>query len=207
MLMIICCFVLTLGVCLPVYVNDKQHRWALAVKWLGTFSAAVMGIAGAIRFGGAGWLCAAGLCVCAVADVVLEKKFYVGMACFATGHVCYVAWFLTRMPLGLDHLPVFLVLAAVALGTIHCWTGIFNRKALPLMGYALFLCLMGACGAACLTTGMSGVLTAVGALLFVASDMMVYRGLLKPWSKAMDFVAMGIYYTAQLLFGLSCLLG
>lgn len=206
-ILIICCFALTLGVCLPGYIRDKQGHRALLLKWLGTFSAAVMGIVGAARFGGAGWLCAAGLFVCAIADVVLEKQFYAGMACFAAGHICYVAWFLTRAPLGVTHLLAFLVLMAVSLVTIHCWTGIRNRQALPLMGYALFLSLMGACGVGCAPLGLSGLTTAVGAVLFVASDMMVYRGLLKPWGRKADTFAMGIYYGAQLLFGLSCLLG
>lgn len=206
-LFILGCWGITLLFSLPRYVGDKQARHALLIKWLGTFSAAVMGIGGGILHGGAAWLCAAGLFICALADVVLEKKFNPGMACFATGHVCYVAWFLQRMPLGVGHVVAFALFFSVALVTIHRWTGIFRREALPLTAYALFLSAMGACGAAGAGRGLSGLLIAMGAVLFVASDMMVYRGRLKPWSRRMDFVAMGIYYVAQLFFGTACLLG
>ena len=206
-ILILCCWALTMLLCLPRYIEDKRAKYALLFKWLGTFSAAVMGIVGAAQSGGAAWLAAAGLFVCALADVALEKRFHIGVACFAAGHVCYVAWFLNRMPVGLAHGIAFAVLIGIALATIHCWTGIFRKEAAPLVGYAVFLSAMGACGVACAPLGLSGAMTAVGAVLFVASDMMVYRGLLTPWSKGMDYVAMGIYYGAQLLFGTACLVG
>ena len=206
-LLIIFCFAVTMGVCLPGYINNKTGRWAMLLKWLGTAMGALMGVIGALQQGGAAWLCAAGLIVCAAADVVLERKFLPGMACFAAGHACYIAWFLSRTPVGAGHGIAFAALAAVALFTIHKWTGLFCKAAIPLLAYALFLCAMGACGAAGMMNGIAGALTAAGAVLFVASDMMVYRGLLKPWGKTMDFVAMGTYYTAQLLLGCATLLG
>ena len=46
-------------------------------------------------------------------------------------------------------------------------------------------------------------LAALGALVFVLSDMGVCHGMMRKISKKQDFLYLGIYYLAQLLLGLS----
>ena len=72
---------------------------ALTFKCLATLCAAGLALYGAARFAapGSGML-AAGLFVCAAADVLLGLHFLGGMALFALGHLCYSIGFIQAAP-------------------------------------------------------------------------------------------------------------
>ena len=167
-----------------------------------------LALAGALRAGGPAWLCAAALCLCACADVLLEMNFLLGMVVFMGGHGCYIAWFLTRGALGATHLWAFAALLATASLLLWHWSGQLKGRLLPFALYATVLCVMGGCGIA---TGLSagtaaGLMMAAGALCFALSDAMVCRGVLGPVTRPFDYGTMILYDSAQLLLGLSCAL-
>ena len=148
-----------------------------------------------------------GLCVCAVADVMLGVHFVTGGALFLTGHVFYTAAFCAHRAPAWWSLPVFL--AALSL----LW--LFLRRFRPLIQNALLfrgVQLYSAALAVVLSLSLPmlflafsrrAVLAALGALIFVLSDMGVCHAALCKISRRRNACYLGIYYLAQLLLGLS----
>lgn len=201
--------VLCLGTCLPLFMHFKVLNPPLSLLWkaLGTACALSLALMGALFGGGTRWMCVAALAFCVAADILLDINFLVGMGLFIGGHVCYTAWFMGRMPLGMAQLAAFAVLILFAGRLLMRWSGLMQGRMLPFAVYAVILCLMGACGISCLMEGSAaGFLAAAGAALFVISDTMVCKEVLMPVSRTFDWAAMAIYYGAQLCLGASCLL-
>lgn len=201
--------ILSLGLCLPMFMHCKAKKLAAQSqcwKAMGTLCALALALGGALPSGGSRWLGAAALLLCTIADVMLERKFYVGMGFFMGGHLCYIAWFLQRQHLGSFQLIVFGALLAAAVCLILGLRPLLKGKLAPYSAYAGILITMCACGIGCVTDGTAGIFTAVGAVLFVISDMMVCWETLRPTSTAFDWMAMALYYTAQLCLGAGVLL-
>ncbi len=204
------CALLSLGGCLPLYMHYKALRPALGIcfKALGTFCAVIPALIAALKLTPLCWLCAAALCLHVAADVVLEFQFIWGMGCFMLGHICYIAFFLKRFPPSLAHL---VCAVALGLGLFFLLTkqkeGI-GKNMLPFASYGVMLCLLGACaiGGGGHAGNLQGVMIALGAALFLFSDGLLFRNLLYPGGKEMDWAIMGTYYAGQLLLGASCLL-
>ncbi len=201
--------ILSLGLCLPMFMRCKARKLSVQSqcwKAMGTLCALVLALGGAIPFGGSRWLGAGALLLCAIADVMLERKFYVGMGFFMGGHLCYIAWFLQRQQLGRLQVIVFAVLLVAAVCLILKLCSLLKEKLVPYSAYAAVLITMCACGVGCTAGGTAGILTAIGAVLFVVSDMMVCWGTLKSTSVPFDWTTMVLYYIAQLCLGAGVLL-
>ena len=148
-----------------------------------------------------------GLCVCVLADVFLNVFFPLGGALFFMGHVCYVAAMGLHRAFAWWNLAACLpVLAGLWAFGLRCKGLIRKRRLLwGMLLYAVALAaLLGfALPLPFLAPSARSILAAAGAALFVASDLMLFlnhayrRGL--PWR----FASLGVYYTAQLLIGLS----
>ncbi len=201
--------ILSLGLCLPMFMRCKAKKLSVQSqcwKAMGTLCALALALGGAIPLGGNRWLGAGALLLCTIADVMLERKFYVGMGFFMGGHLCYIAWFLHRQQLGSLQAVVFGVLLAAAVCLILRLRPLLKEKLVPYAAYAMVLITMCACGVGCATGGAAGIFTAVGVVLFVISDMMVCWETLRSTSTAFDWTAMVLYYTAQLCLGTGVLL-
>ena len=140
-----------------------------------------------------------GLCVCVAADVILDRFFLAGTAAFALGHVCYCASMVVSQTLGWVNLAVFL---ALAVGVLALYPQIKklekDKSTLPYLGYALLISAMLA-----LSVGQKPLLM-LGALLFVASDvMLLFRIVRKIPSRTYDYLCLGCYYLAQFLIAAS----
>lgn len=149
----------------------------------------------------------AALLICTAADVVLGIRFAAGGALFLAGHLCYIAAFLSQQALSMRHLLVF----AAALSCL--W--LFCQRYRPLIksrliSYGILLYST----ALAVVLGLSlplpfaafterTMLAAVGAVLFVISDMGVCHSILVNTSKSFSFFMLGVYYLAQLCLGLS----
>ena len=148
-----------------------------------------------------------GLCVCGLADVLLNVFLPLGGALFFAGHMCYVAamglyraftwWSLTACLLALAGLWLFGLRYKSLVQDRRLFWGMFLYAVAlaTLLGFSLPLPF--------LAPSKRSALADVGAALFVASDLMlclnhVYRRGL-PWR----FASLGVYYAAQLLIGLS----
>ena len=190
------------------WIGHVSRSWMLITKVLPTILCAAF--AGAALIGGGGrytLLVFIGLCICAAADVMLGVHFVTGGALFLTGHLFYMAAFCTHQRPSWWSLPVFA--AALALLWLFVWQ--FKPQIRhPLMFAGVLLYAAALAVVLSLSVPMPfrafsarTLLAALGAVIFVLSDMGVCHGMLCKIPKKLDFVYLGIYYLAQLLLGLS----
>ena len=200
-------------VCLPFFQYYKhrttRYKLAAAFKTCGTLCAAVLALTAALRLDPRCWICFAALVLHAAADCVIEFSLWLGAGFFLVGHICYIAFFSALCPPGSVHL-----ICAVCLLAIMVWLFFFRwrkqiGKQLPFfVVYGGMLCLMCASAIGCITAHMlQGQLIALGGALFFLSDIMICCRILFSTGRAADWMIMITYYAAQLLFGISCLLG
>ncbi|MBQ7866797.1 MAG: hypothetical protein IJ354_01425 [Clostridia bacterium] len=198
---------------MPSYVNRTPgvaQAAYLTAKVLPTAMAALFGCVAFILSGGTdryALLIFLGLAVCAAADVLLDVKFVVGGALFFTGHLLYMAA-LTRC-----RKPDAWSLIVFVLSVAGLW--LFCRRYFHLFpSRLLFAGVLVYCMALGMLLGFSlplpfhalsrrSVLAALGAVLFVLSDMGTCHTILTPVSKTFDRCSLGVYYTAQFLLAMS----
>ena len=200
---------LTMLICLPFFMHYKKnlrYRLASAFKTLGTLGAASLALTAAIRLDPRCWVCFAALLLHAVADYLLEFNLYWGEGFFLAGHICYIAFFTNLFPVSAIHL----IAAVCLIGGTAClfwrWRKTIGKRMLPFALYGLVLGLTAACAIGCLSGHtLQGQLIALGGALFFISDAFVLGRLLFTASRAVDWTVMILYYAAQLLIGISCL--
>ena len=138
-----------------------------------------------------------GIAVCAAADVILELRFKAGMLVFATGHICYIAAFV--MMGGISHLSILvyaLLIVMIAVATQKLKKSL-DEPYIPYLLYSLII-------AAMFSLALAQPLTAaLGALLFVISDSLLFLGIMKVKSKVSHTAVISTYYLAQFLLALS----
>jgi uncharacterized membrane protein YhhN len=117
-----------------------------------------------------GWLLALLLALGATGDVLLEIAFGAGAAAFAAGHVVSIALYLRNRrgaPARDWAVAALLPVCAAAIPALLLWG---RPEALPFTLYAL---LLGAMAASAWLSRFPRGLVALGALLFLASDMLI----------------------------------
>ena len=201
---------LTLLVCLPFFMHYKKalrYRLASSFKTLGTLCAAILALTAALRLDPHYWICFAALCLHAVADYLLEFNLYWGEGFFLAGHICYIAFFTRLFPVSVIHLIVAVCLLAVTAYLFWRWRKTIGDRMLPFSVYAAVLALTTACAIGCLSGHtLQGQLIALGGALFFISDSFIFGRLLFSANRAVDWTIMILYYCAQLLIGISCLI-
>ena len=148
-----------------------------------------------------------GLCVCAAADVMLGVHFVTGGALFLAGHLFYISAFCLQQPPSGWSIPVFAAL--LALLWLFVWH--FRSRIQPPLLFLGVLTYSAALAVVlCLSLPMPflafsarTLLAALGAVIFVLSDMGVCHGMLFKIPRRLVAGYLGIYYLAQLLLGLS----
>lgn len=210
-IMAVLAVVLTVFLIMPIH-----YRWIGHIGRLGLFVTKVIPTLICAAFAGGALLRGGdryslfifiGLLICAAADVVLGIHFVTGGALFLAGHICYIAAFCTQQRPGWWSLPV--LIAALALLWMFVWQ--FKPQIHhPLMFVGVLLYAAALAVVLSLSLPMPfrhfsarTLLAALGALIFVLSDMGVCHGMLCKIPKKLDFVYLGIYYLAQLLLALS----
>lgn len=191
------------------WIGHVNHTWMLITKVLPTLMCAAFAGTALVRGGGEtyAWLIFIGLCVGAAADVVLGIHFITGGALFLLGHLFYMAAFCTQQRPNRWSFLVF------ALALILLWLFVWQFKPKihhPLMfgGVLLYAAALALVLALSLPMpfrqfSTRTLLAALGALIFVLSDMGVCHGMMRRIPKKLDYLYLGIYYLAQLLLGLS----
>ena len=185
------------------YRKDRNKKRELAFKGGATLTAAALAAYGFLTGPTPSHgLLLAGLCVCAIADVVLDLHFLAGTAAFGLGHLCYCAAYLLAKTPGWGSLAVFLPLCgAIAFLYPRLKRYAPPNSALPYLGYALLISAMLALALP------QRPLLLVGALLFVLSDaMLLTRIVRKITSKKYNYLCLGIYFLAQFLIAASAVL-
>ena len=201
------CFAIMTGLYLRYmaekYRKDRNKKRELALKGGATLTAAALaGYGFAMNPTACRGMLLAGLCVCAVADVVLDLHFLAGTASFALGHLCYCTAYLLEKTPGWGSLAVFFLLCGViAFLYPRLKRHAAPDSALPYLGYALLISAMLA-----LALPQRPLLLA-GALLFVLSDaMLLTRIVRKISSKKYNYLCLGTYFLAQFLIAASAAL-
>lgn len=187
------------------YQLSRQRGWygrrmTLAFKGMTTLTAAMLALYVFFLTGELfALVLAAGLMLCAIADVVLEMRFHAGMALFASGHLAYMLSFFLRRTPGLLSLAVFLVTAGAAALLARSFRGKTGFNVMPYLAYALVIIAM-------LSLALSQPpLTFLGAALFAVSDALIARRLIKPEARSFDRTSITLYYSGQYLLALSAL--
>ena len=191
------------------YLYEKHRCAELTLKVIPTLICAAFAAWG--FFGSSGdryaLLVLIALVICAAGDVVLGIRFAAGGALFLTGHLFYISAFLTQQTLSLWNGLMFVV------ALIGLW--LFCQRYRPLIksrliSYGILLYSAALAVVLCLslplpfiTLSERTVLAAVGAVLFVISDMGVCHSILANTSKRYSFFMLGVYYLAQLCLGMS----
>jgi len=149
----------------------------------------------------------AGLILCLAGDIVLGIHFIAGGGLFLAGHVCYVVSLLGRQTLA----PVHGILFLAVFGLLVVFLSLF-RKRMPDARLYPAVCLYAAALAALTAAALplpfavgspQAWLAALGAILFVVSDMTLCDNMLNNRPLRNEYISLGIYYTAQFLLGLS----
>lgn len=185
-----------------------SRRWSLTLKVIPTLMCAAF--AGTACLGGDRYalLVFIGLCVCAVADVMLGVHFITGGALFFTGHMFYIAAFCIQQPPTWWSLPAFGGMLALLWLFLQRFRAGMSRKMFTLAriySAALAVVLSLSVPMPFLAFSQRTLLSALGAVLFVLSDMGVCHGMLCKISRRRDYCYLGVYYLAQLLLALSAL--
>jgi uncharacterized membrane protein YhhN len=156
--------------------------------------AAWAAVRGAPRLLVAALLCGWGGDVLLLSDT--DGAFLAGMACFAAGHVCYLALFVrhgTPRARALLPAPVY----ALTLGTTVAllWPDLPADLRIPVAGYSTLLVAMAYTAAA-----RFGLVTGLGGALFLLSDTLIATGVADwPQLPRPDFWIMLTYVAAQFL--------
>lgn len=207
--------VLTWTVIMPVRFslmkNGRDTPPTLIFKGIPTAAAAAFAIWAALSQNPgpyAQWM-ALGLLVCLAADVVLDLHFVIGGGFFLLGHVCYVIGLTRLCPVTLWHGLVFVAAMVVLQGFVLAYRKHIKDRFLA-YGVCVYAAALAALLAAALPLPFLGggthpFLAAAGALLFVLSDATLCDNMINRRPLPNQYVSLGIYYTAQLLLGLSTL--
>lgn len=190
------------------YKSQLRYPLATTFKVLGTLCAASFALIASIRLDPRCWICFAGLILHSAADWFLEYSIMVGAGLFLAGHICYISFFTTLFPVASVHLIAALFLIAVTAYFFYRWKSAIGKRFVPMSVYALVLCIMSACAIGGLTAHtLQGILIAAGGAFFFLSDSLICGRILFGSSKGVDWFILILYYSSQLLFGISCLLG
>jgi len=183
-----------------------RHGLSLLPKCLCTGLALLLCILGAIASGSAPalWL-TVGMGLCLIGDLVLGLHFFAGMGAFFLGHACYVTSFLHSAPPSLLNLPAFLIPAAIMAFLFSRWRHLILKNMLPYCVYATALCTLLAFALPLPFTlgGRTGIFSALGAALFVMSDVLLCREILKKSTRFFDVLSLTLYYLGQYFLALS----
>lgn len=198
-----CLMMLSLG--LLYQLSDRRgwysRRARLAMKGGTTLVAAGLAALGALWWPSAwGWWLAMGLMLCALADVLLELRFPLGMLAFALGHLCYIAALLRMGGLGAFHLVVFGLLAMNGLFVSFRLRRRLSQPVYFVYPYMLVIAMM-------LSLSLDKRLSmAVGAASFALSDALILSRLagFGQHPRQGDAIML-LYYLGQLLIALTAL--
>ena len=200
---------LTMLVCLPFFMHYKKqlrYKLAAAFKTAGTLGAASLALTAALRLDPQNWICFAALVLHSIADWLLEFNLYWGEGFFLAGHICYIAFFTHLFPVSVINLIVVVCLLAMIAFLFWRWRKTIGSRMLPFGLYAVILAVATACAIGSLSGHtLQGQLIALGGALFFISDSFVCGRLLFTANRAVDWAVMILYYAAQLLIGISCL--
>ena len=200
---------LCLGVCLPMFMYWKsaaKYTLAAMYKAAGTLCAPIPALIAAIRLDPHCWICAAGILLCAAGDYLLEFSTLLGGGFFLAGHICYIAFLAHLFPVSAVQVICLAVFVGIMVYTFYKNKTLIGKQLPVYAVYGVILSVMSAFAVGALSSGsLHGILIACGGALFFVSDYILLHRTLYTAGKAVSWIIMITYYSAQLLLGISCL--
>ena len=143
------------------------------------------------------YILAVALALCAVADMAISANTSLGIFIFMVAHLALCAALITGRRPRAWQAALAVALQAACLAVVFTSFGTVSGLLLPLIAYAMVLCLV-----ISLAAGNKGVLR-FGTLVFVISD--VLTGAVNVFGRdpVLDMVALGLYYLAMWLLALA----
>ncbi|NLC33137.1 MAG: lysoplasmalogenase [Clostridiales bacterium] len=196
------CFILMAFGCF-LYLRGESYGFLrpkaiLAIKGGTTLLAAFLAFYGFLQSGlPAHFLISVGIAVCAAADVVLNLRFKLGMLVFALGHICYISAFVIGggiHPLNVIIYFIFIMVILLLSGKLK---NHLSQAAAPFLAYSFIIAAMFSLA---LTQPL---LAALGALLFVLSDSLLFLRFVMTPKPGHHAAVMSAYYLAQFFLALS----
>ena len=186
----------------------QRMRYVLAglYKSTGTLCAVIPALVAAIKLDPHCYICVAALGIHAVADYILEFNILLGAGFFLAGHVCYIAFFVGIFPVSVTHLICLAGMAAILVYAMYRNRKLIGKRMPVFAAYGAALCIMAGYAIGSIASGTArGLMIAAGGVLFFISDYILMHRMLYTSGKAVSWIIMITYYSAQLLFGFSCL--
>jgi len=206
---------------IPHYLHFKQvkhKRTAITIKGLCTMIPILFCMAAVIRLketpslnistvrllpDASCWLLA-GLLLGLVGDIVLCIHFVGGMGAFLLGHICYMIAFCKLANFQLWSIGLFIILLLLALVYFRSLIPKMGKNKIPFLIYGTIILVMVSIALLLpFSIGYLGILPAVGAFLFVLSDLLLARNILVRVTALSDAVSLYCYYAGQLIFAMS----
>lgn len=145
------------------------------------------------------YLLAAGMLVCAFADIILEIKFIRGGVLFLLGHLIYVFAVLTYLG-HITTVTVVIYLVFAAAGTIATVDKLDSKYRIPLIGYNLVISGSFALGVTLMVTQtLPNMLLGLGMCFLVVSDWLLARNKMIGSNFKRSLVSLLFYFGGQTL--------
>jgi len=149
------------------------------------------------------WLLA-GLLLGLVGDIVLCIHFVGGMGAFLLGHICYIIAYCKFANFQLWSIGLFIVLLLLSLVFFHSLIPKMGKNKIPFLIYGTVILVMVSIALLLpFSIGSLGILPAVGAFLFVLSDLLLARNILVKVTALSDAVSLYCYYAGQFILAMS----
>jgi uncharacterized membrane protein YhhN len=145
-----------------------------------------------------GWLLVAVMAFGALGDVLLDAvALEAGAASFAVGHIFAIILYLRNRRVDLTLSQTILVLLTVPLGTFIAYSLVSPGEQLSIAVYALFVSAM---AATAWISRFPRYRTGIGAMMFLASDLLIFAGM-GPLSQQnwVHYAVWGLYFGGQVL--------
>ena len=180
-----------------LWVVIQQLEGGGAIAWKGAGVALLAAYAALMARSRDGWLIAAVMALGALGDVLLDINFKLGAGSFAVGHIVAIALYLRNRRTAATRSQRALGAVLVIATPLIAW---LLTRAPDATGYAT---LLGPMAATAWTSRFPRYRTGLGAVLFVASDLLIFARMGSlAGSAAASIAVWALYYGGQLLITL-----
>jgi len=147
----------------------------------------------------------AGVLICMLGDVLIEIHFVAGTIAFFCAHLCFIAYFLRLAPFNSSSLIVFVVIYVITVSGFWKYVSKLGKQLPVFLAYPAILIAMFSIAVILPFTlkSVGSLCIAVGAGMFVASDLLLASNTLATSSKIRDRMVLYLYFPAVYLLAVS----
>lgn len=144
-----------------------------------------------------------GLGLCLIGDIVLNLNFIAGGVFFFIGHVSYIFYFIGLNGFPPIAIPIITICFVLLLLYFYPYTADIPNVSIVFAGYGLTILTTSTLGILLLFhLGIYGIFFAVGSLLIVLSDLLLFKNHLVMELRHSSITALYLYFTGQFFLAL-----